>query len=83
MGMSTSALKIAIESAGSQSELGRLLGVSRSFIYQMAIGMKPVPAELCPKIERATHGAVRCEDLRPDVDWVVLRNSDCKHQEVA
>lgn len=32
-----------------------------------------VPAEHCPSIERATAGAVRCEELRPDVDWGVLR----------
>ena len=34
---------------------------------------RSVPAEYCPAIERATRGAVRCEDLRPDVDWSVLR----------
>lgn len=32
-----------------------------------------VPAEHCPAIEQATAGAVRCEDLRPDVPWGVLR----------
>lgn len=32
-----------------------------------------VPAEYCPLIERATTGAVRCEDLRPDIAWDVLR----------
>lgn len=31
------------------------------------------PAEYCPDIERATRGEVRCEELRPDVDWAVLR----------
>lgn len=36
-----------------------------------------VPAERCPDIERATNGAVRCEDLRPDVDWAYLRATDC------
>lgn len=36
-------------------------------------GSRPVPAEHCPAIERATGGAVRCEDLRPDIDWGVLR----------
>jgi DNA-binding transcriptional regulator YdaS (Cro superfamily) len=30
-----------------------------------------VPAERCPDIERVT--GVRCERLRPDVDWDVLR----------
>jgi DNA-binding transcriptional regulator YdaS (Cro superfamily) len=32
-----------------------------------------VPAEYCPSIERATGGRVRCEDLRTDVAWGVLR----------
>jgi len=32
-----------------------------------------VPADYCPTIERVTGGAVRCEDLRPDVEWSVLR----------
>jgi DNA-binding transcriptional regulator YdaS (Cro superfamily) len=42
-----------------------------------------VPAEYCPAIEIATDGAVRCEDLRPDINWAVLRNSDCPDREVA
>lgn len=32
-----------------------------------------VPAEYCPLIEQELDGAVRCEDLRPDVAWGVLR----------
>lgn len=40
-----------------------------------------VPAERCPAIERATNGQVRCEDLRPDVDWAVLRcQADCQKE---
>ncbi len=34
-----------------------------------------VPAKYCPLIERATGGAVRCEELRPDIEWGVLRGS--------
>lgn len=26
-------------------------------------------------IEKASHGSVRCEDLRPDVDWSYLRGT--------
>jgi len=35
-----------------------------------------VPAEHCPTIERVTTEAgtpIRCEELRPDVEWSVLR----------
>jgi DNA-binding transcriptional regulator YdaS (Cro superfamily) len=38
-----------------------------------------VPAEYCPAIERETRllgTVVRCEELRPDVDWAVLRTND-------
>nr|DAN41974.1 MAG TPA: putative antitoxin of bacterial toxin-antitoxin system, YdaS/YdaT [Caudoviricetes sp.] len=28
-----------------------------------------------PAIIKATEGKVRAEDLRPDVDWAVIRNS--------
>ena len=42
-----------------------------------------VPAEYCPLIERETQGAVRCEERRPDVDWAVLRATDCPIKEVA
>lgn len=34
-----------------------------------------VPAERCPDIEALTNGEVTCEQLRPDVNWSVLRKS--------
>lgn len=42
-----------------------------------------VPAEYCPAIERATSGAVRCEDLRPDIDWAYLRGTCCEEKQAA
>lgn len=36
---------------------------------------RDVPVEYCPQIEQATNGLVRCEDLRPDVQWSILRNT--------
>lgn len=29
--------------------------------------------KICIEIEDKTNGAVRCEDLRPDVNWSVIR----------
>lgn len=37
-------------------------------VSQWCAGLKPVPIERCVDIERATAGAVRRWDLRPD-DW--------------
>lgn len=59
---------------GSQKALADAIGVSSKTVWAW-LNREAVPAEHCPAIERATGGAVRCEDLRPDVDWAYLRNS--------
>lgn len=33
-----------------------------------------VDVVLCIALERESRGAVRCEDMRPEADWPVLRN---------
>lgn len=66
------ALKKAIEIAGTQSALAERLGLRQSHI-SMWLHRGNVPAEHCPDIELATGGKVRCEQLRPDVKWGVLR----------
>lgn len=63
----------AAEIVGGQLELGRRIGVTKQNVSHWARGRRAVPAEHCPAIERATDGAVRCEELRPDVAWAVLR----------
>ena len=35
-----------------------------------------IPASYCPAIERETNHVIRCEQLRPDVDWAVLRGTN-------
>lgn len=67
------AIQSACDAVGGQAELARTLNVSPSAIQQWRNGVRPIPAERCPLIERATGGVVRCEDLRPDVAWDVLR----------
>jgi transcriptional regulator with XRE-family HTH domain len=57
----------------SQTALAKALGVTQGAVWQWANGRRPIPADRCPAIERATAGAVTCEELRPDVDWSVLR----------
>lgn len=60
---------------GAGVELAKHLGVRSVMLSQWRYGIKQVPAERCIEIERATAGAVRCEDLRPDIDWGYLRTS--------
>ena len=66
-----SALQRAIQHSGGLSRLAAALGVSPQRLSNWL--ERGVPAEQCPLIERATDGAVRCEELRPDVAWAVLR----------
>jgi DNA-binding transcriptional regulator YdaS (Cro superfamily) len=54
--------------------LGEKLGVTKGAVGQWKLPGRRVPAEHCPAIERLTEGAVRCEDLRPDVDWAIVRS---------
>lgn len=57
----------------SQVDLAKTLGVTAGAVNQWVSGLSQVSAERCPAIEKATGGLVRCEDLRPDVQWAVLR----------
>jgi DNA-binding transcriptional regulator YdaS (Cro superfamily) len=66
------ALDQAVVACGGQSALAARIGVRQSLV-SMWKHRGRVPAEYCPAIERATDGAVRCEQLRPDVEWHVLR----------
>jgi DNA-binding transcriptional regulator YdaS (Cro superfamily) len=61
----------AIIAVGGPAKLAACLEVTPQVVINWR--KRGVPAERCPAIERATHGLVRCEELRPDVDWAVLR----------
>ncbi len=69
------ALDEAVEKVGGVGVLASRIGVAAS-VVSMWKKRKSVPAEYCPAIESAT--GVRCERLRPSVDWSVLR-MQCAH----
>ena len=71
--MNKKPLIAACEKVGGQAALARILGVKPPSVNQWVNGDRPVPAERCPDIEAATAGAVTCEELRPDINWAVLR----------
>lgn len=60
---------------GAVNELAAAIGVLPEMVSQWKTGARQVPAERCPDIEAATQGAVTCEELRPDVNWAVLRET--------
>ena len=56
--------------------LARELGVSYQAVQQYR--KNGVPAEHCPTIERLTRAKgkpVTCEQLRPEIDWAVVRSN--------
>lgn len=46
---------------------------SWNLLRQVARGQKRPSVTMCIQIERGTRGDVRCETLRPDVDWDYLK----------
>lgn len=65
----------AIELLGGVVPTAKALGVNRYQTVQQWVKSASVPAKYCPEIERATAGKIRCEELRPDVDWAYLRGT--------
>jgi len=71
------ALKEAIDFCGGQAALAASLGLRQQHIWNwLNRDGSAIPAQYCPSIERVT--GVRCERLRPDVDWKVLRQGRAK-----
>lgn len=68
------AIEKAISGIGSQQILAKQCGVSQQTVSLWLCGGK-MDVKYIPAIIKATEGKVRAEDLRPDVDWAVIRNS--------
>lgn len=68
-------IKDAINLAGSASALALLVGVSPQAVCFWRDKKRKIPADKCPLIERVTDGAIRCEALRPDVEWAYIRGT--------
>lgn len=74
------ALERAVQEAGGQSSFAVKLTemrpdrpVSQALVWNWLRRDKRAPSDVCPDIEAIT--GVRCEDLRPDVNWSVLRGT--------
>ncbi|TFF00758.1 helix-turn-helix domain-containing protein [Histophilus somni] len=65
-------IKKTINLVGTQTKLAKLCGVSQPSISIWLKGGK-MDVKYIPHIIKATQGEVTPEDLRPDVDWEVIR----------
>ena len=53
-------------------------GTTEGYLRKACCIRQSLGADLCIAIERESSGAVRCEDLRPDVDWKFIRSTKLK-----
>lgn len=72
----------AIRHAGGPSKVARQCGVSVQAVCFWRDGERALPAEHCITLEKMNNGLVRCEEMRPDVDWAYLRNASAAHDVV-
>lgn len=59
----------------SQASLGEVLGITQGAVAQWLLPGRKIPAEHCPTIEVWSGREVMCEEMRPDIDWAVIRNT--------
>lgn len=57
-----------------QEDFARRAGTTIGYLRKVLSTKKPIGAEIVIALERESGGEVRCEDLRPDVDWACLRS---------
>lgn len=53
--------------------LAKRCGTSVGQLKQVAYGNRRASAGLAVSLDRETGGEIRCESLRPDIDWAYLR----------
>ncbi|MCL2872394.1 MAG: helix-turn-helix domain-containing protein [Betaproteobacteria bacterium] len=58
-----------------QHDFCRRIGTTIGYLRKAFSACGRLGESLCIDIERETGGAVRCEDMRPDVDWGYLRGT--------
>lgn len=64
---------------GEASRLARAVAISPTMISQYTVGAKMPAPHTAAAIERATNGAVTCEELRSDVSWVRIADPTWPH----
>lgn len=61
-----------------QHDFASRCGTSVGYIRKAASIKQKFGESLCINFERESKGAIRCETIRPDVDWAYLRGTKRK-----
>jgi DNA-binding transcriptional regulator YdaS (Cro superfamily) len=59
-----------------QADFAARCGTTVGYLRKTCSTRQRLGEGLCINIERESSGVVRCETIRPDVDWAYLRNSE-------
>lgn len=60
---------------GAQAAFAVRCGTTVNYLRNAISSRKKLGESICINVERESLGSVRCEDLRPDVDWDYLRGT--------
>jgi DNA-binding transcriptional regulator YdaS (Cro superfamily) len=60
---------------GYKAQLARAIGRHPSYFSRQLAGDRAFTENDCIEIEKYTAGQVRCEDIKPGVDWAYLRQT--------
>lgn len=74
MTISKEKAKEIIHAAGGVNVVRRKFEISRNSVHEW-ITKGSIPAERCPDLEEMSGRKFICEDMRPDVNWSVLRTN--------
>ena len=58
-------------------------GTTINYLRNAISSGKRLGESICINVDRESLGVVRCEYLRPDVDWAYLRGTDCATEQKA
>jgi DNA-binding transcriptional regulator YdaS (Cro superfamily) len=72
----TKPLDRAIDACKGVGKLADAIGVGQSVVSNWKARNTPIDPAFCARIERATGATVTCEQLRPDVNWVRVKDKE-------
>lgn len=67
---------LARQSEGACEEFAKKCGTTIGQLRHVARGHRRAGESLAINVERESGGVIKCEDLRPDVDWAFLRGTN-------
>lgn len=62
---------------GGPAVVARIVGCQPPSVIEWR--KRGIPPDRCPQLERASNGAVQCEEMRPDLHWVRVPDAEWPH----